>query len=144
MPQYRYTDRALRALVLARDDARLLGHGHIGTEHILLGLMEESLGSAAKVLSSTGITRDQVFERIKASVGRGLSETPRHIPFTPRTKKVVKLAHTEAAESGASHVGTEHLLVGLLREGNGLAIDVLKELRVDLSKLRQKAGSRRY
>ena len=96
------------------------------------------------MLSSIGITRDQVFEKIKASVGRGLGETPRHIPFTPRTKQVTKLAHTEAADSGATHVGTEHLLVGLLREGNGLAIDVLKELRVDMSKLRQQAGSRRY
>jgi len=144
MTQYRYTDRAVRALILARDEARVLGHGYIGTEHILMGLLQETLGTAAAVLHKTGITRDQVAEKVKNTVGRSLGKPSLHIPFTPRTKKVISLAHTEAVSDGSSHVGTEHLLIGLLKEGNGLAVDVLKELRVDMARLRQQVGSRKY
>lgn len=144
MTQYRYTDRALRSLSLARDDARLLGHAYIGTEHLLLGLIQEKLGTAAKIIDSTGVTRDQVLEKIRANVGRASSQPGRHVPFTPRTKKVLRLAQTDSVNSGSEHIGTEHLLVGLLNEGDGLAIEVLKQLHVDLGKLRQKAASRRY
>jgi ATP-dependent Clp protease ATP-binding subunit ClpC len=144
MSQYRYSDRAIRALVLARDDARVLGHGHIGTEHVLLGLIQESLGTASKLLQATGITRDLVFDAVRDTVGRGPGAPSGHIPFTPRVKKVIRLAHTSSVDDSSSHVGTEHILIGLLREGDGVAIEILKRLRVDVGALSQRANTKRY
>ena len=144
MSQYRYSDRAIRALVLARDDARVLGHGHIGTEHLLLGLIQESLGTASKLLRATGITRDQVFEAVRDGIGRGPGAPSGHIPFTPRVKKVIAFAHTSSVDDSSSHVGTEHMLIGLLREGDGAAIDILKRLSVDVGVLSQRVNTRRY
>ena len=140
MTQYLYSDRAIRALALARDEARVLNHLCIGTEHVLLGLLQESLGSAAKTLRDVNVNRERVFEKVKEIVGRGKEPAKGLIPFSLRTKRVIQMAQSESVERGAKYVGTEHLLLGLLREGDGLAVDILKELRVDLSLLRQRAG----
>ena len=144
MSQYRYSDRAIRALIYARDDARVLGHRHIGTEHVLLGLLQETLGTASKILLASGISRDQVFDRVREILGRGPGVSPGHIPFTPRVKKIIRLAHTNSVDDAVSHVGTEHFLVALLQEGNGLAIDILKNLQVDIGALQQRANTKRY
>jgi Clp amino terminal domain, pathogenicity island component len=134
----RFTDRARYALVLSQDEARLLGHSFIGTEHILLGLIHEGRGAAAKALESTGSflepTRDTVAEIIGPSADRGVSGAP----FTPRSKKVLELSLQECLSLGHTDIGTEHLLLGLLREGEGVGAQVLTRLGVDAEELRRR------
>src|SRR5262245_41751206 len=115
----RFTDRARRVVVLAQEEARLLMHNYIGTEHLLLGLIHEGEGVAAKALDALGIELTEVRSRVEEIIGRG-SETPSvHIPFTPRSKKVLELSLREALELGHNYIGTEHILLGLIREGEG-------------------------
>jgi ATP-dependent Clp protease ATP-binding subunit ClpA len=132
----RFTDRARRVVVLAQDEARFLDHGYIGTEHILLGLIHEGDGVAAKVLAEMGISLDAVRARVVGIVGKGDGAPSGHIPFTPRSKKVLELALREALQLGHNYIGTEHILLGILREGNGLAAEVLVELGADLQTAR--------
>lgn len=121
----RFTDRARRAVVLAQEEARGLGHTYIGTEHLLLGLLREDEGLAAKALTSLQITANTVSEEIGRRVGRGSAEPRGHIAFTPRAKKVLELSLREALRLGHNYIGTEHVLLGLAREGEGVAAQVL-------------------
>ena len=133
----RFTDRARRSVVFAQEEARLLNHNYIGTEHILLGLLREEGGVAAKALTSLGISLEAVRRDVGEIVGRG-SEVPRgHIPFTPRAKKVLELSLREALQLGHNYIGTEHILLGLIREGEGVAAQVLQKLGADLNRVRQ-------
>jgi ATP-dependent Clp protease ATP-binding subunit ClpC len=129
----RFTDRARRAVVLAQEEARMLDHDYIGTEHLLLGLIHEGKGVAAKALEEMGITEEAVRQQVEEIVGRG-QQVPRsgHIPFTPRAKKVLKLSLREALQLGHSYIGTEHILLGLMREGEGVAVQVLLRLGADV------------
>ncbi len=133
----RFTDRARRVLVLAQEEARLLNHSYIGTEHILLGLLHEGEGIAAKTLESLGIELEQVRERIVETIGPAGTAPAGSPPFTPRAKKVLELSLREALQLGHNHIGTEHLLLGLVREGEGVAAQVLVNLGADLSTVRQ-------
>jgi len=134
----RFTDRARRVVVLAQEEARLLGHNYIGTEHILLGLIHENEGVAAKVLERLGISLQAVREKVEAIIGEGDSGPPEgHIPFTPRAKKVLELSLREALQLGHNYIGTEHILLGLIREGEGVGAQVLVNLGADLSAVRQ-------
>jgi hypothetical protein len=133
----RFTDRARRVVVLAQEEARLLNHNYIGTEHILLGLIHEGEGVAAKALESLGISLEAVRAQVEQIIGRG-EETPSgHIPFTPRTKKVLELSLREALQLGHNYIGTEHILLGLIREGQGVAAQVLVKLGAGLDRVRQ-------
>ncbi len=133
----RFTDRARRVVVLAQEEARLLNHNYIGTEHILLGLIHEGEGVAAKALESMGISRDAVRAQVEEIIGHGGSAPSGHIPFTPRAKKVLELSLREALQLGHNYIGTEHILLGLIREGEGVAAQVLVKLGADLSRVRQ-------
>ena len=133
----RFTDRARRVVVLAQDEARALNHNYIGTEHLLLGLIHEGEGVAAKALESMDISLDAVRSQIIEIIGEGQSAPTGHIPFTPRGKKVFELSMREALQLGHNYIGTEHLLLGLLREGEGVAAQVLTNLGGDLSSVRQ-------
>ena len=133
----RFTDRARRVVVLAQDEARMLNHDYIGTEHILLGLIHEGEGVAAKALESLGIRLEGVRREVEAIIGRGQQARPGHIPFTPRAKKVLELSLREALQLGHSYIGTEHILLGLIREGDGVAAQVLVKLGADLNRVRQ-------
>ena len=133
----RFTDRARRVVVLAQEEARLLNHSYIGTEHILLGLIHEGEGVAAKALESLSITLDSVRAQVEEIIGQGGSSPSGHIPFTPRAKKVLELSLREALQLGHNYIGTEHILLGLLREGEGVATQVLVKLGADLGKVRQ-------
>lgn len=133
----RFTDRARRVVVLAQEEARLLNHNYIGTEHILLGLIHEGEGVAAKALESMGISRDAVRAQVEEIIGHGGSAPQGHIPFTPRAKKVLELSLREALQLGHNYIGTEHILLGLIREGEGVAAQVLVKLGADLSRVRQ-------
>ena len=133
----RFTDRARRVVVLAQEEARTLDHGYIGTEHLLLGLIREGDGVAARVLVSLGISLEAVREQVGQIIGRGQQPPPGHIPFTPRAKKVLELALREAQQLGHGYIGTEHLLLGLIREGSGVAAQVLVRLGADLNRTRQ-------
>jgi hypothetical protein len=133
----RFTDRARRVVVLAQEEARLLDHGYIGTEHLLLGLVREGKGVAAKVLESLGISLAAVREQVEAIIGRGQQAPSGHIPFTPRAKKVLELSLREAGQLGQDYIGTEHILLGLVREGEGVAAQVLVRLGADLNRARQ-------
>jgi ATP-dependent Clp protease ATP-binding subunit ClpA len=133
----RFTDRARRVVVLAQEEARLLNHNYIGTEHILLGLAHEGQGVAAKALESLGISLEAVRAQVEEIIGQGQSAPTGHIPFTPRAKKVLELSLREAKQLGHNYVGTEHILLGLVREGEGVAAQVLVELGADLSRVRQ-------
>src|SRR5450759_4046772 len=124
----RFTDRARQVVVLAQEEARMLNHNYIGTEHILLGLIHEGHGVAAQVLESLGITEDKVRQQVEQIIGRGQQAPSGHIPFTPRAKKVLKLSLREALQLGHSYIGTEHILLGLIREGEGVAAQVLVNL----------------
>src|SRR6266516_1293420 len=123
----RFTDRARRVMVLAQEEARMLNHNHIGTEHLLLGLIHEGEGVAAQALESLGVSLPAVGQQ--ALAGR--------IPFTPRAKKVLELSRREALAMGHNYVGTEHILLGLLREGDGVAAQVLVRMGADLNRVRQ-------
>ena len=133
----RFTDRARRVVVLAQEEARLLNHCYIGTEHILLGLIHEGEGVAAKALESLGISLEAVRSQVEEIIGQGGSSPSGHIPFTPRAKKVLELSLREALQLGHNYIGTEHILLGLIREGEGVAAQVLVKLGADLSRVRQ-------
>jgi ATP-dependent Clp protease ATP-binding subunit ClpC len=133
----RFTDRARRTVVFAQEEARMLNHNYIGTEHILLGLLREDEGVAAKALTTLDVSLEAVRRDVGEIVGRG-SEVPRgHIPFTPRAKKVLELSLREALQLGHNYIGTEHILLGLIREGEGVAAQVLQKLGADLNRVRQ-------
>jgi ATP-dependent Clp protease ATP-binding subunit ClpC len=134
----RFTDRARRVVVKAQEEARNLGHDNIGTEHILLGLLDEGDGVGFKALEAMGASPDAVRERVEEMTGRS-QEPPRegHIPFTPRAKKVLELSLREALQLGHTYIGTEHILLGLLREGEGVAAQVLTGFGIDLNRTRQ-------
>ncbi|MFZ8997830.1 MAG: ATP-dependent Clp protease ATP-binding subunit [Ilumatobacteraceae bacterium] len=133
----RFTDRARRVVVLAQEEARLLNHSYIGTEHILLGLIHEGEGVAAKALESLSISLEAVRSQVEEIIGQGGSSPSGHIPFTPRAKKVLELSLREALQLGHNYIGTEHILLGLIREGEGVAAQVLVKLGADLSRVRQ-------
>ena len=133
----RFTDRARRVVVLAQDEARSLNHNYIGTEHLLLGLITEGEGVAAKALESLDINKDAVRAAVIDIIGEGEKPVEGHIPFTPRAKRVFELSLREALQLGHNYIGTEHLLLGLLKEGEGVASQVLIKLGADLGKVRQ-------
>ncbi len=133
----RFTDRARRVVVLAQEEARMLNHNYIGTEHILLGLIHEGEGVASKALESLGISLESVREQVQEIIGQGQQAPTGHIPFTPRAKKVLELSLREALQLGHNYIGTEHILLGLIREGEGVAAQVLVKLGADLSRVRQ-------
>jgi ATP-dependent Clp protease ATP-binding subunit ClpC len=133
----KFTDKARRVVVLAQEEAKLLNHNYIGTEHILLGLIHEGEGVAAKALEALGINLEQVREQVQDIIGQGQQAPSGHIPFTPRAKKVLELSLREALQLGHSYIGTEHLLLGLIREGEGVAAQVLTKLGADTNKVRQ-------
>ena len=134
----RFTDRARRVVVLAQEEARMLNHNYIGSEHILIALIRESGGVAAQALESLGITEEAARQQVEEITGRGQQDPPwGHIPFTPRAKKILQLSMREAIALGHAYIGTEHILLGLLREDDGAAIRVLNGLGVDPNRVRQ-------
>ncbi len=133
----RFTDRARRVVVLAQEEARMLNHNYIGTEHILLGLIHEGEGVAAKALESMNISLEAVRQQVEEIIGHGQQAPSGHIPFTPRAKKVLELSLREALQLGHNYIGTEHILLGLIREGEGVAAQVLVKLGADLNRVRQ-------
>ncbi|MFI0357600.1 ATP-dependent Clp protease ATP-binding subunit [Actinomadura sp. 9N407] len=133
----RFTDRARRVVVLAQEEARMLNHNYIGTEHILLGLIHEGEGVAAKALESLGVSLESVRRQVEEIIGQGQQAPSGHIPFTPRAKKVLELSLREALQLGHNYIGTEHILLGLIREGEGVAAQVLVKLGADLNRVRQ-------
>jgi ATP-dependent Clp protease ATP-binding subunit ClpC len=133
----RFTDRARRVVVLAQEEARTLEHNYIGTEHILLGILHEGEGVASKALETLGVPLDGVRKEIESTIGRGEGPATGHVPFTPGAKKVLELSLREALELGHSYIGTEHLLLGLVREGEGVASQVLVKMGAGLEKVRE-------
>jgi ATP-dependent Clp protease ATP-binding subunit ClpC len=133
----RFTERARRVVVLAQEEARMLNHNYIGTEHILLGLIREGQGVAGRALESLGISLEAVRQQVEQIIGRGQQAPSGHIPFTPRAKKVLELSLREAQQLGHNYIGTEHILLGLIREGSGVAAQVLVKLGADLNRARQ-------
>src|ERR1700758_5197094 len=133
----RFTERSRRVVVLAQEEARMLNHDYIGTEHILLGLVHEGEGVAAKSLESLGISLEGVRSQVEEIIGQGQQAPSGHIPFTPRAKKVLELSLREALQLGHNYIGTEHILLGLIREGDGVAAQVLVKLGADLNRVRQ-------
>ena len=140
----RFTDRARRVVVLAQDEARMLNHNYIGTEHLLLGLIDEGEGVAARALQSLGISLQAVRAQVEEMIGLGQQAPSGHIRFTPRAKKVLELALRESLVLGQDYIGTEHLLLGLLREGDGVAAQVLVRLGADLDQVRQQVSKLLY
>jgi ATP-dependent Clp protease ATP-binding subunit ClpC len=133
----RFTDRARRVVVLAQEEARMLSHNYIGTEHILLGLIHEREGVAARTLESMNMSLEAVRHEVEEIIGQGQATPIGHIPFTPRAKKVLELSLRESLQLGANYIGTEHILLGLIREGEGVAAEVLQKLGADLHRVRQ-------
>jgi ATP-dependent Clp protease ATP-binding subunit ClpC len=133
----RFTDRARHVVVLAQDEARLLKHEYIGTEHLLLGLLREDDGMAIQVLQSAGVAPGDTRTRVLARVQAGRKSPPGHIPFTPQAKKALEMSLRESLELGDSYIGTEHLLLGLAREGHGVASQVLTAQNTDLGVIRR-------
>jgi ATP-dependent Clp protease ATP-binding subunit ClpC len=133
----RFTDRARRVVVLAQEEARMLNHNYIGTEHILLGLIHEGEGVAAKALESLEISLEAVRQQVEEIIGQGQQAPSGHIPFTPRAKTVLELSLRESLQLGHNYIGTEHILLGLIREGEGVAAQVLVRLGADLNRVRQ-------
>jgi hypothetical protein len=133
----RFTDRARRVVVLAQEEARRLNHNYIGTEHILLGMSHEGEGVAAKVLASMDVSLDDVRRQVHEIIGAGGTAPTGHIPFTPRAKSVLELSLREALQLGHNYIGTEHILLGLIREGQGVGAQVLTSLGADLDRVRQ-------
>src|SRR6202142_2750777 len=123
----RFTNRARHVVVLAQEEAQLLNHNYIGTEHILLGLLGEPESVAGKVLRGFGLTRDRAREKVTTKVGRGKKAPSGHIPFTPRAKKTLEVSLREAIGRGHNYIGTYHILLGLIREGDGVAAQILRE-----------------
>ena len=133
----RFTDRARRVVVLAQEEARLLNNDRIGTEHLLLGLIREGEGVAAKALNALGISMAAARQEVEAVIGRGQQPPSGHIPFSPRAKKVLELSLREGMQLGHNYIGTEHILLGLVREGDGVAAQVLVKLGANLTRVRQ-------
>jgi hypothetical protein len=133
----RFTDRARRVVVLAQEEAVGLKHNYIGTEHILLGLIREREGVAARALESLDISLEAVRAQVEEIIGQGQTTPSGHIPFTPRAKKVLELSLREALQLGHNYIGTEHILLGLIREGQGVAAQVLVKLGADQARVRQ-------
>jgi hypothetical protein len=133
----RFTDRARRVVVLAQEEARLLNHNYIGTEHILLGLIHEEEGIAARALTGLGISLETIRVEVEQIIGRGATAPSGHIPFTPRSKKVLELSLREALQLGHNYIGTEHILLGLIREGEGVAAQLLVKLGGSRDRVRQ-------
>jgi ATP-dependent Clp protease ATP-binding subunit ClpC len=133
----RFTDRARRVVVFTQEEARLLNHNYIGTEHILLGLIHEGEGVAARALESLNISLEAVRQQVEQIIGRGHAPPTGHIPFTPRAKKVLELSFRESLQLGHNYIGTEHILLGLVREGEGVAAQVLQRLGANLDRVRQ-------
>ena len=133
----RFTDRARRVVVLAQEEARELGHNYIGTEHLLLGLLREDDGVAARALAAMGIGLDVVRLEVRQIIGPGEGQEAGHIPFTPRAKKALELSTKEAQGLGHNYVGCEHLLLGVLAAENGLGGQVLQRLGVELRTTRR-------
>jgi ATP-dependent Clp protease ATP-binding subunit ClpA len=134
----RFTDQTRQVLVLAHNEARLLSHGFIGTEHLLLGVLHEGEGVAAKALESLGMTLEGARAKVEQAVGPATGPMTGSAPFTPRAKKVLELSFRECVERGDSHIGTEHLLLGLIREGEGVGVRVLIASGINLSDVRQR------
>jgi ATP-dependent Clp protease ATP-binding subunit ClpC len=134
----KFGQQARRVIVLAQEEAATLNHNYIGTEHILLGLIREG-GGAAKALESLGISLDAVRQQVEEIIGRGQQAPSGHIPFTRRAKKALELSLRESLQLGHDYIGTEHILLGLLREGDGVAVQVLVKLGADLNQVRQQA-----
>jgi ATP-dependent Clp protease ATP-binding subunit ClpC len=135
----RFTEHARRVVVLAQEESRMLGHDYIGTEHILLGLISEGEGVAARALKSSGLSLEAVRQQVGAMVGRDTSKGQSgHIPFTQRAKKVLEFSLREALQLGHSYIGTEHILLALIFEGTGVAVQVLARLGVDTGGVRQR------
>ncbi len=132
----RFTDRARRVVVLAQDEARMLNHDYIGTEHLLLGLIHEGEGVAAKALQALEISLESVRSQVVEVVGKGQETRAGHIPFTPRAKKALELSLRESLQLGHDYIGTEHILLGLIREGDGVAAQVLVRMGADLTRVR--------
>ncbi len=132
----RFTNQSRRAIVLAQEEARSLDHNYIGTEHMLLGLLHEGRGAAARALTSAGITLPPARHEVEIIIGRGQQAPAEHIPFTPRAKKCLELSFLESSQLGHDYIGTGHLLLGLISEGDGVAITVLGRLGADLNRLR--------
>jgi hypothetical protein len=134
----RFTDRARRVVVLAQEEARLLRHNYVGTEHLLLGLLQDGEGVAARALESLGISREAARQQVEQIIGQGQQAPGGHIPFTPRAKKVLELSLREALALGHNYVGTEHILLGMLREGHGVAAQVLTGLGTGHAQVRER------
>jgi ATP-dependent Clp protease ATP-binding subunit ClpC len=134
----RFTDWARRVVVLAQEEARQLDHNYIGTEHLLLGLLREGQGTAFDALESLGVSLEAARRQVEEIIGRGKRTPSGHIPFTPRAKKVLELALREALQLGHDYIGTEHILLGLLREGDGVAVQMLARLGNDSNVVRQR------
>ena len=133
----RFTERARRVVVLAQEEARMLDHNYIGTEHILLGLIHEGDGVAARVIGSMGLTLEAARDQVEQIIGRGDAPPSGHIPFTPRAKKVLELSLREALELKKTYIGTEHILLGLVREGDGVGAQILERVVVPSSTIRE-------
>ena len=133
----RFTDRARYVVVLAQEEARMLDHIYIGTEHILLGLIHEGEGVAARALEFLDISLEEVRRQVEEIIGQGEAAPTGQIPFTPRAKKVLELSFREARQLGHNHIGTEHILLGLIREGDGVAAQILQKLGADLKRVRR-------
>jgi ATP-dependent Clp protease ATP-binding subunit ClpC len=135
----RFTDRARRVVVCAQEEARALDHNYMGTEHILLGLVREGGGVAVKALESLGISLETVRQRVEEIIGRGQHTPSGHIPFTPRAKKVMELSLRESRRLGHNYIGTEHILLGLISEGDGVAAQVLTSLGAEYDRVKEQA-----
>jgi ATP-dependent Clp protease ATP-binding subunit ClpC len=132
----RFTEKAIKVIMLAQEEARRLGHNFVGTEQILLGLIGEGTGIGPKVLKAMGVNIKDARVEVEKIIGRGSGFVAVEIPFTPRAKRVLELSLDEASQLGHNYIGTEHLLLGLIKEGEGVAARVLENLGVDLSKVR--------
>ena len=134
----RFTNQSRRVVVLAQEEARGLHHNYIGTEHILLGLLRDSDGAAATALEAADVTLEGARREVETIIGRGQQEPSGHIPFTPRAKKVLELSLREAVQRGDNSIGTGHILLGLIREGDGVAVQVMINVGADPSSIRQR------
>jgi len=133
----RFSDQARRVVVLAQEESRMLDHNYIGTEHLLLGLLHEGEGVAARALESLGISLEAARQQVEEIIGRGQHTQSGHIPFTPRAKKVLELSLREVQQLGDNYIGTEHLLLGLVREGSGVGTQILVKLGAELNGVRR-------
>jgi len=131
----RFTEKAERAITLAQESAMQLGHNYVGTEHLLLGLVKEGSGIAARVLQGQGVTQEKILKEIDELIGRGETTGQQPLGFTPRTKRVLELSFREARRMGHNYIGTEHLLLGIMREGESVAVRILLDIGVDIQKL---------